>query len=104
MATNAYLLAPDGIPLNVTPYVLPFGCQLEAISLMTDGPFTWTAEIHVGGTLKTDAILTAVAQDNVWYTSYPTVENFTAGDQVSLYVNGNSIVNPLVMAIFKRIS
>jgi len=103
-ATNSYLLSPDGVPLNVTPYVLPFGCQLEAMSLTTDGSFTWTAEIHVNGTLKTDAVLTAVTQDNVWYSDYSTVGNFSEGDKVSLYVNGSLIASPLVTAIFKRIS
>jgi hypothetical protein len=92
------------VALNVVPYVLPFGCQLAAMSLRTDGSFTWTAELHVAGTLKTNATLASGGASGMQSANYGSVDNFSAGDNVSIYANGTGVQGPTVMAVLKRIS
>lgn len=97
--TNIYLQGPGQIPMNQSPYILPFDATLIAISISTNGAESWTAEVRESGVLVVGAFLTAVAVDSN-YATYSI--NFNAGDKVQLYCNGTAILDPRINAVFKR--
>jgi len=97
--TNIYLQA-DGVYTNVVPLVLPYNATLVAISAATNGAETWTAEVHLNGSLVTGAALSISAASSGYNNSYNI--DFNAGDGIQLYCNGSSITNPRIIAYFKR--
>jgi hypothetical protein len=103
LTTNTYLNGTDGTPMNVVPFIIPFDSSLVAMSAATDGSFTWTAEIHVNGVLKTNAILSISSANSGYSSSFATVTTFGAGDKVMLYCNGSSIEKPRISVFFRKI-
>ena len=80
--------------------MMPIDATLKAMSLSTNGNETWTAEIHVNGTLVTGATLASGGADSAYATGY--TASFSAGDKVSFYINGTNIDAPMVTAWFTR--
>jgi len=103
-ATNIYLYTSDGLPTNQSPFILPFDCNLIAISASTASSETWVAEIHNATTLTliTNAILALTAATSGESSSYGTVADLNAGDKIAIYCNGTGIDKPNVTAIFRR--
>ena len=99
-ATNIYLWTDDVQPTNVTPYILPWNAKLVAISVSTEIPQTWTAEIHSGGTLIPGASL-SISASSAGYSIYDIV--LSAGDEIEIYASGVNIEKPRVSVTFRRI-
>lgn len=92
-ATNIYLrIAGDGIPSNVSGYVVPRNAVIVAISAGTETAKTWTLEIHVNGssvaTLSCTGIATYATDRNV---------NVSAGDKIQFFASGTAIPWPVAM-------
>lgn len=102
LATNSYINGPDGIPMNISPFILPFDAYLVSMSASTDGNETWTAEVHVNSVLKAGATLPIVAADNAYHYTYSSI-TFGAGDKIMIYCNGSSINKPRVNVVFGRL-
>lgn len=94
----AYMKGPAGNFTNLTPFIVPFDCTLVALSASTEGSFTWNAEIHVG--LSNIASLSVVSSDHVY--ASPLAIPLSAGDKISFYVNGMSILKPQISAWFRE--
>jgi len=98
-ATDIYLNDGNGIPLNLTPYIIPFDCTLIFISASTDGSETWTAEIHKSLVLVSGATIPITTSDSEYVSKSI---DFSAGDKISFYCNGSGINKPRITAVFKR--
>lgn len=99
-ATNIYLRDADGVPSNLSPYILPFDAYLIGISASTDGAETWTAEVHKELSLISGATLDITAADSGQRSDLEISLN--AGDEINLYCNGTAINRPTVTVFFKK--
>lgn len=98
-ATNIY--ARYGTVLtNETPIVLPYDVTLVGMAASSKTSNTWSAEIHKALTLVAGALVTVTAATKA-ITSALTVD-LTAGDELQIYINGTSVVNPVVTLFFAR--
>jgi len=99
--TNQYLRGPDGTPTNLAPMILPFGAILTAISASCYIPGTWTAEVHVGGSL-----FDPLSKLDIVAATYESVNGlnivFPLESGVQIYLNGTGIEFPRVDLIFRR--
>ena len=98
-ATNSYFES-DGLFTNVVPIYIPQDMFLDSISVMTDGNFTWTAEVHGSGVLIAGASLTVTA-DNKGKVSGLGIA-ISEGTEISFYVNGTAIDKPRIIVTFKN--
>jgi hypothetical protein len=96
--TNRYLDS-DGSGLFASPFILPDNATLKYMSAACGTTGTWTAEVHVNGTLVTGATVTVTAALKA-YIKFTSVLSFSAGDEVQLYVNGTGVDRPRINAIF----
>ena len=99
-STNVYLQF-NGTAMNTVPFIMPYAASLVAMSAATNGNETWTAEVHVNGSLVTGATLSLSGVSSNYSTSYTSI-SFSAGDLVQLYCNGTAINRPRINAIFRR--
>jgi hypothetical protein len=101
--TNIYLRNEDGIFLNLTPEIIPFNATLIAISASTESNETWTAEIRkktlgVWGLIPNAFLtMTNITKNHGVYSI-----DVNAGDELSVYCNGNNIDHPRITAVFRR--
>jgi len=98
-ATNSYFES-DGLFTNVVPIYVSQDMVLDSISVMTDGNFTWTAEVHSSGVLIAGASLTVTA-DNKGKVSGLGIA-VSEGSLISFYVNGVGIEKPRIIVTFKN--
>ena len=98
-ATNSYFES-DGLFTNVVPIYIPRDMVLDTISVMTEGNYTWTAEVHSSGVLIVGASLTVTAD------SKGKVKDLgiavSEGTELSFYVNGTGIDKPRIIVTFKN--
>ena len=98
-ATNSYFES-DGLFTNVVPIYIPRDMVLDTISVMTEGSYTWTAEVHSSGVLIAGASLTVTAD------SKGKVKDLgiavSEGTELSFYVNGTGIDKPRIIVTFKN--
>ena len=94
--TNMYLSRFDGTPLNESPYIAYYNCELNAFSLSSNVASTWTAEVHINGI--------SVATLSSGGLQYASVANLSivinTGDRISFYVNGTNVNKPSIDALF----
>lgn len=100
--TYSYLRGAGNVSTYGSPIVLPVDCTLVALAASTDGAESWTAELHVGGSLVTGAILTISAAATGYSVAYGSVGTFTAGTGLQIYCNGANIRRPAVYGWFER--
>ncbi len=91
--TDTYLQI-EGVFSNVVPIELPAAARIKSIIAASDGPETWTAEIHNNGSLIVGASLSLTAEAS------KTVDNLNilvgVGAKLSLYCNGTSVKRPRI--------
>lgn len=99
--TNQYLRMVNGVPSNISGFVLPFNTTLVGISMAgRDNNETWTVEVRKNGLVT---ILSSLQIVNSYSNQDFTVNvDFNSGDRVQLYLNGSSISYPTATVFFKR--
>ena len=100
ITTDVYLRGTNGVPTNLSGFVLPFDSTIIGIGVETNGSFTWTAEVYSNGGAVPIAQL-AVAAASKAYTSALSV-NVNAGDSLSVYCSGTNIDRPSVTVFLRR--
>lgn len=100
VTTNLYLRHNQNIPSNLSGAVLPFDTTLIAIGISATAAATWTAEVHLGGSLVGGALLVSGGAKTA-FTSALSID-FNAGDEVQFYCNGTAINRPHMIAVFRR--
>jgi len=99
--TNTYLRWNQNVPMNLAGFVLPFDTNLFAMSAVCETSSSWTAEVHKnGGGLVSSATLSVSTARTAYRTDLDI--DFSAGDEVQLYLNGTNIFNPGIKAFFRR--
>ena len=98
-ATNSYFES-DGLFTNVVPIYIPRNMVLDSISVMTDGNYSWVAEVHSGGILIVGASLTIIGSNKAKVKGL----NITIveGTELSFYINGTAIDKPRIIVTFKN--
>lgn len=97
---NSYL-DNGGVGMNTVPVILPFDAVLVAMSMSTNGNYTWTLEIEVDEVLKTGATLTCTAADSASADDYAV--EFSAGDKIMFRIDSTGTISkPKGSAVFKR--
>lgn len=99
IATDSYLQT-DGVYTNVVPVELPVNAKIKTIIAGTDGPETWTAEIHGNGSPIAGAFLALTATDSGSIDGLSL--SVTAGTKLSLYCNGTNIKRPRIFVILSN--
>jgi hypothetical protein len=103
VTTNVYSDTPgSSTSMNIIPFVMPYNSYLETMMISSQAASTWTAEIHVGGVLKTGATLPSAGAQTAYSSNYSAVAIFSAGDKVAFYNNGTSINRPYIWALFRK--
>jgi len=97
-ATNQYVES-DGAGMFLSPFILPDNATLKYMSASCATTGTWTAEVHVNGTLFTGATVTVTAAKKA-YIKFTSILSFSAGDEIQLYLNGTNIDKPRISAVF----
>lgn len=97
-ATNQYVESDD-TGMFLSPFILPENAILKYMSASCAVADTWTAEVHVNGTLFTGATVTVTAAKKA-YIKFTTSLSFSAGDEIQLYLNGTNIDKPRINATF----
>lgn len=96
-ASNIYLYGSDGVTTLKSKLVLPFNCTLISISAYANNAANWTAEVRISESLVPGASLSvsgkSFADTNV---------DFSAGDELEVYLNGNGVAFPKVLLFFAR--
>ena len=98
-ATNSYFES-DGLFTNVVPIYVPRDMVLDTISVMTEGNYTWTAEVHSSGVLIAGASLTITGSNKAKVKGLNIKVN--EGTELSFYVNGTAIEKPRIIVTFKN--
>jgi hypothetical protein len=96
--TNQYI-SSDGIGMFLSPFILPEDATLKYMSASCAVTGTWTAEVHVNGTLFTGATVTVTSAKKA-YIKFTSILSFNAGDEIQLYLNGTNIDKPRISAVF----
>jgi hypothetical protein len=98
--TNIYINV-SGVATNRSPVVIPFACQIVAMSASSEGSFTWTAEVYKNAVATPVATLAISSAASGYSTSYSSV-NFAAGDLLKVRCAGSSIEYPRVHIFMQR--
>lgn len=107
--TNSWLRQPDGLPMNMSPWVVPFDATITAISAATNSAETWDAEIYrnavvrTGGTPSdasklTELVIAAADSGQVAGLSV----DVDAGDELGVFLRGSMIGRPNVTVFMVR--
>lgn len=96
--TNRFIEREGSTRTNQSPFVVWYDCTLEAISLSSNAASTWTAEVYKNGV----SVATLASGGNQYAQSTGVNVSFTAGDRVSMYVNGTSANKPSIDTLFFR--
>lgn len=100
VATNVYLRGPDGVPTNLSGFVVPFDATIVRITASTQNAHSWTAEVRKNGSVAVIASL-AISAATTGISTLLSVD-VSAGDIIQTYCNGTAITYPLVMVYLKR--
>lgn len=98
--TSQYLRQHDGVPMNLNRFILPFDATLIAMSAACNTSASWVAEVHNGLSLVAGATLSVTAATSAFRNDL-TID-FSAGDDIELFMNGTSIDRPGILAVFRR--
>ena len=79
VSIDEYLRREDGTDTKLAPFVVPFNCNLVAMSATTYGAETWTARIRRNGAIRYN--LSISSADNRF--SDNIIRSFSAGDKIS---------------------
>jgi hypothetical protein len=96
--TDRFIEREGSTRTNQSPFVVWYDCTLDAISLSSNAAGTWTAHIYKNGT----SVATLASGGNQYASTFGLGVSFTAGDRVSMYVEGTSIDRPSIDALFFR--
>ena len=104
---SRFLNGPDGVALDVAPLVIPFECELIALSATSEqgaGTAVWDAEVYVNGAFLTNASISLNNVDKAFQLGFPTVANLSANDELALYINriASGVRKPRINAWFRR--
>lgn len=107
-ATNIWLRSSDGGSLNNSPWVMPFDCDLVAISCTTNGNETWGVEIYKNGNIITppvvgnaEHILNIVNQSSKREVLSTPVQ-LNDQDKVAVFCRGSNISDPSCLLFFRQ--
>ena len=106
--TNVWLRKFGDIPTNRVPFITPFDADIIAISIGTDAPETWTAEVYknadiVSPPTSANAIISiAITNADSFYQTFTTPVQLVAGDRIGIYCNGSNINRPSVSLYIRR--
>ena len=100
-ATNQYMRTVDGVPSNLSSFVLPYDATLVGIGMSGSDPTdTWTAEVRRNGSATIlDSLQIVTATTNTDMTKNT---DLVAGDVVQLYMTGTGVAYPHVTLYFRR--
>ncbi len=101
VVTNSYLRGGGNVPTNVAGFLLSFDATIVGISAVTNGAFTWAAEVRKNGAAPPIASLAIVAAAS-GYTALTLGVDTDAGDIIEMYCNGGNINRPHMMVYYKR--
>jgi hypothetical protein len=95
--TDRYLDGSDGIPTNVSGFVLHTAATLVGIAVKTDGAETYDVIVRKNGGAGAEATLNVAAVDKE---SGAFNVAFLAEDEVQVYIDGDNIAKPHVQLYF----
>ena len=102
--SNAYLRGYNGVPTNLSAFIVPFNATIIAISAGGNNPQTWTAEVRKNGSATViasiDLVSATSAFDNTDSTFTPV--DIDAGDKIEFFCNGTTISYPRMDIVIKR--
>ena len=91
----------DGVLTNITPFIVPYGCELTKITASTLGNETWEAHVYQNGVSVASLSITGASSG----VSGDLSILFNAGDEIRLrQENGTGAINnPRIQAFFKQV-
>ena len=105
---NVWLRRSQNLPLNLTPFVVPFDSKIVAISLSTNSNATWDAEVYRNADVRAGGIpsdANKIAELQVAGANANSVLldiNVDANDEIGVFCRGLGIDRPGVTVFFKR--
>jgi len=98
--TDLYLRYHQNVPTNLSPIILPIDSTLIGMGASGSASQTWQAQVRLGGTLVSGAILNITAATSAFRNDLSI--DFDAGDGIQLYCLGTNISYPTITAVFKK--
>jgi hypothetical protein len=98
-ATNRFLSKYDGTLTNLSPYISFYDAKIISMSIASNGAFTWTGDVYVNGVSVYS--LSSGGNDSAFDDVIGIT--FSAGDKISLYVNGTNINRPSVEILIEEL-
>lgn len=108
-ATNIWLRTTNGVPVNLSPLVMPYDATLVAISASGAALQSWDAEVYSGPIVRAGGVpadaskiaeLVMTASNNESDNTLSV--NLSEGDEVGVFMRGNLINRPVVNLAFIR--
>lgn len=106
--TDVWLRAPSGVPLNLSPFVLPYNLELIAISVRTRYSETWVARVFKNTDITSppnpanEIASLSIAAANKGRVVLPSPVALNDQDEIAVYMDGTNISYPHVTLWFKR--
>ena len=107
-ATDIYLRAEDGVPLNVSSFIVGFNANILGMTLTSGSDETWVAEIYKNNDIDIPPTQgNRIAYLSVTSASYKR-EIFSSPvsiddqDRLAVYCRGTQIDNPKVTVILEK--
>jgi len=98
--TNVYLRGPDGVPTNLSGFIIPVDSTIFAIGAGTDGADTWVAEIRKNGAAAVIASLSMTAEAKKFTDTLDV--DVSAGDEIQMYCSGTNVNRPTMLVLLRR--
>lgn len=100
--TNSFLRSGNGVPTNLTPFVIPFDATLIFVAAINQYTVTetWDARVYANVSSPTLLATVSVVSGYKAYSSFNV--NVPAGDEIATYCSGTNISYPRVIAVFRR--
>lgn len=99
---DQYLRGYDGLPMNISGFVIPFNATIVAISANRDGTGNaWTAEVRKNPSVTSIASISLSTSESNKFDDTLNV-NVDAGDILAIYSDGFKIKKPRVDVFFVR--
>jgi hypothetical protein len=108
-ASNIWLRGINGVPLNVTPWMVPFDCEIIALAATCASNSSWAAEVYdgtiarAGGTPNVLNSLTSISMTNSIGASINIVPiTILAGSELGVFCRGSNVDNPRTILYLTR--
>ncbi len=98
-ASNIYLRTSDGATTLSSPFLVPFNCNIIAISASSEDAATWDAEIHENMSLIAGAKVSVISSTSAYSNISVPV---SAGARLQFFCRGSNVSHPRINIFLMR--